>query len=97
MYACMLVYLRQTYADKYGKEKEEHTRQWGQYQPHRNYVERNTFVVPKNECYEVCLKRVPQFRQRWGYQNPLETVMFEDQRYKYGWMSEVQDYHYDSD
>ena len=24
MYACMLVYLRQTYADKYGKEKEEH-------------------------------------------------------------------------
>lgn len=45
------------------------------------------------------LKKVPQFRQRWDYENPLETVMFENQRYKYGWMSEVPDYGsaYDSD
>ena len=65
--------------------------------PHRNHIERNTLVVPTKECDEVFLERVPQFRQRWGYEIPLETVMFEDQRYKYGGMREVQDYGYDSD
>jgi hypothetical protein len=76
----MSLSLGRTHADNHGKEKEEHIHQWGRrskkYQPHRNYIERSMIVVPGKLCEEMFLKNLPQFRQRWGYEEYLDTPMY---------------------
>ncbi|KAF7677190.1 histone acetyltransferase myst2 [Alternaria burnsii] len=66
--------------EEWNKEKEEHIHQWGRrskkYQPHRNYIERSMIIGPGKLCEEVFLKNLPQFRQRWGYQEYLDTPMY---------------------